>query len=149
MSDAEIVTRLERLERDNRRLERAGVALLVMLAAMTTIYATRPVPDTIKAHHFDVVDSNGIVQASMGLSIKGEPTIGLMNWQAKGVGGLQMSVSSEGAPSIVLTDAQGFMMDLGSTGTLIGEAAHTRHASAASIVMCGKDKEHHVIWKAP
>lgn len=65
MSDAELARRLERLERDNQRLKRGGLAILVLLAALTTIYATRPIPQVIKAHEFEAVDSAGKVRVKM------------------------------------------------------------------------------------
>lgn len=65
MTEAELTKRLEKLERDNRRLKRGGLALLAMLVTLTTIYATRPVPDVIKAHEFDVVDTAGKTLATL------------------------------------------------------------------------------------
>jgi hypothetical protein len=60
-----------------------------------------------------------------------------------------MDVNSSGAPQVELSDPQGFRMDLGSTGTINLKTGETQRTSAASIVMFGNDKEHHVIWRAP
>lgn len=68
MTEAELTARLERLERDNRRLKRGALALFVTLVALTTIYATRPVPEVIKAHEFEAVDGLGKVRVDMGIS---------------------------------------------------------------------------------
>lgn len=59
MTEAELMMRLEKLERDNRRHKRFGFAALVLVAVVGAIYATRPVPDKITAHEFDVVDEAG------------------------------------------------------------------------------------------
>lgn len=56
---------------------------------------------------------------------------------------------SSGEPSITFADRKGFMMSLGSTGTIAKVTGETQQTSAASIVMLGNDKSHHVIWQAP
>ena len=61
MSEAELVARIEKLEHDDRRLKRLGAAALLLVATLGLIAATRPVPDVIKAHEFEVVDSAGKV----------------------------------------------------------------------------------------
>ena len=62
MTDTELARRLEKLERDNRRFKRLGFAALVLVSALGAIYATRPVPDVIKARSFRVVDAAGVVR---------------------------------------------------------------------------------------
>lgn len=94
MPDTELTRRLEKLERDNRRLKRGGLALLAMLVALTTIYATRPVPDVIKAHKFEVLDSAGKVRISMYLGTMHWPEIGLSD--AKGNEDAQLYVADDG-----------------------------------------------------
>ncbi|MGA2607184.1 MAG: hypothetical protein ABSH01_06965 [Terriglobia bacterium] len=85
MSETDLIGRVKKLERDNRRLTGFALAALVLATALATIYATQPVPRTITAHEFDVVDSSGKVRVSMG-----------MPW---------------GAPGIYLSDAQGNQSD--------------------------------------
>ena len=65
MTEAELVARLEKLERDNRRLKRIGAGVLVLAAAVGMIAATRPVPQKITAHEFDVVDGRGTVRIKL------------------------------------------------------------------------------------
>lgn len=87
--------RLEKLERDNRRFKTFALAALVLPIALVSIYATRPVPQKITAHEFDLVDSSGTLRGKMFLH--------------------------SGAARIVLTDARGIARaELGTTG--IGEA---------------------------
>lgn len=104
MTDAELTARLEKLERDNRRLRAFAVAALVLAAALSTIYATAPVPEKITAHEFDVVDGSG--KARMKLrTIDGSPHTSL--YDAQGKVRAAMGMTSDGSPSIVLLDAQG------------------------------------------
>jgi hypothetical protein len=56
---------------------------------------------------------------------------------------------ASGNPTIRLSDPQGFEMDLGNTSTATPTTGATEQSSAASIVMFGGDKEHHVVWRAP
>jgi hypothetical protein len=123
MTDIELTKRLEKLERDNRRLKRFGLAALVIVAVIGTIAATQPVPQKITAHEFDVVDNSGEVRAEVGMFL--------------------------GAPDIRLDDAQGFSMVLGNAQTVTPATGATEQTSTASIIMFGNDKEHHVIWRAP
>lgn len=60
-----------------------------------------------------------------------------------------MWVSPSGEPSMTIKDAQGYSMDLGSTSTVLPFTGQTQQTSAASIVLFGNDKKHHVIWRAP
>lgn len=119
MTETELTTRLERLERDNRRLKGLAVAVLV-LAAGLSLYdaagvhaAPQSVPEKISAHEFDVVDSLGTPRIIMGsdpdTQTHGGPFIRL--YDAKGVQRLMMEVSSDtsevGGPSVWLLDAKG------------------------------------------
>lgn len=211
MSEAEIASRLERLERDIRRLKSLATAAIVLAAALGAVYATRPVPQSITAHAFEVVDDSGNVRARMSADpigdtgirfydahfamrammavlpsgearidlndahdyrsislrtrLSGDPGIELSDPQGKSrvvigqygigfydAGGGQrvaMGLNQKDAPFISLSDAEGFGMDLGSTATENSTTGQTQQTSAASIVMFGKDKGHHVIWQAP
>jgi len=170
MSETELVVRLERLERAHRRLKGFALAALGLATALATIYATQPVPRTITAHRFEVVDDAGKMQvelgldrwgtafigvhdagskggAFMGVGASGDPYITLTEFNAKGL--VRMDVNSSGSPVIGLSDAQGFRMDLGSTTTVKAKTGATEQTSAASIVMFGNDEKHRVIWQAP
>lgn len=60
-----------------------------------------------------------------------------------------MAVSQSGGATVTLQDTQGFRTDIGSTDTVTPATGATQHTSAASIIMFGNGKKHHVIWKAP
>jgi hypothetical protein len=76
MTDTEVVNRLEKLERDNQRLKRGVLAFLAVLVALSAIYATRPVPQKITAHEFDIVNAEGLRVGEIG-AWRGEPHIWL------------------------------------------------------------------------
>jgi hypothetical protein len=114
-----------------------------------------------------LLDAERKIRVSMGLDFLGSPSISLSDAPGKsrvdlgviyaepnillsnGKGNASMSVDPSGSPKIEFTDADGFEMDMGSTGTVSVKTGATEKTSAASIVMFGNDKEHHVIWQAP
>jgi hypothetical protein len=182
MTESELTARLERLERDNRRLKRAAIIPVLIAAALGAIFAARPTPDVIKAHAFQVVDSAGIVRATMTEDATGGASISLGFHKAPAALGLRrglmvanvtindppsqgpgimlgipgqgrayvgLTVTPKGEANIELQDAQDFSMDLGSANTVKPATGATQRTSAASIVMFGNDKKHHVIWQAP
>lgn len=194
MTETELADRLERLERDNRQLKTLATVALILAAALGAIYASRPVPDKITAHEFDVVDAAGRARVkiyaeygpdesnpeilitdphgknlvSIG-TMRGTGSLNLwetyndagigLGWNERGPlisfidsqGRSPMSfmVSTSGDPNVTLSDPQGYSMELGSTGIAQPTTGATQQTSAASIVMVGNDKDHHVIWKAP
>lgn len=195
MTETDLMQRLETLERDNRRFKRLALVALVLPIALVSIYATRPVPDIIKAHEFQVVDSAGVVQATLSMVSVVPPSL-VKRWKSlTGItagphaaltmrgsfeqngekvstrvdlapSDLMMLAASdresditdltEGglilmgpSPSVSLTDAKGFTMNLGSTDAVAEKTGATQQTSADSIVMFGNGKKHHVIWQAP
>lgn len=226
MIDTDLARRVEKLERENRRLKRMALLPLVLIAGLGTMYiascstrgkpggqqrdflgsATR-IPDRVTAREFDVVDSSGRVRirlksenpidrqeiaflSSTGkerivldqddeigslqfmdgdgndtVRITGSPwpadlsAIELFAGKAVGSAGItstgpgtkeiSLSVNYLGQPNIELADGEGFKMDLGSVDLQTIRTGETHQTSAASIVMFGNDKEHHVIWRAP
>ena len=68
MSEPTVVdARLDKIERDNRRLKLTVGALLLVLAAVPLIGAVMPeqIPQVITAREFSVVDENGTERAVM------------------------------------------------------------------------------------
>lgn len=176
MSETELAERLERLERNTRRLKGFCTAALVLAAALGAIAATRPVPDKITAHEFDVVDSFGEVRVRLASQDNSIPFVSLygsaQNSLVLSVGGVSSTNrsvrvgpwvvfhTSRGAPAISmgiqadepmlnLTDRRGFGIALGNSNMVVPATGETKHTSAASVVIFGNDKNHHVIWKAP
>ena len=69
MSEATLLeSRVDKIERDNRRLKLTVGALLLVLAAVPLIGAVMPqqVQGVIRAREFRVIDENGTRRASMG-----------------------------------------------------------------------------------
>jgi hypothetical protein len=227
MTETELLKRLEKLERDNRRMKRAGLIAVVTVAALELMAATRPVPQKVTAHELDIVDAAGRVRIRAAMSCPKQrgchPLIyltgdsgpagaviqpgllavmgqrgnallsgneldisGMQNGRVTGggatlavgftlssgqllhsTGGLSPSSPKEGgslslsgkdgefvyavadSPAIQVQDAKGFAMDLGSAPLVTAATGETHQTSAASIVMFGSDKRHHVIWQAP
>jgi hypothetical protein len=70
MTETELALKLERLERDNRRLKGFALGVLALAAVLSTvsvIYSSRHAAQTIKAHEFDVVDRSGKVRVRIAI----------------------------------------------------------------------------------
>ena len=64
---AEIAGRVQRLERDNRRLRlAAGCLVAVLVAATVAAVLPEQVPEVIEAREFRVLDENGTPRAGLG-----------------------------------------------------------------------------------
>lgn len=167
MAESELTERVERLEQANRRLWFIAVGTLALLAAaigFRAAYAAPEMPQKIVAHEFDVVDGSGNVRATFG-TVSGEPFVrltgankqsllagpGLISLLSDSSGGASLVDigAAHGSPSISLVDGKGFEMDLGGANVVEETTGATKQTSAASIVMFGNDKNHHVIWQAP
>lgn len=158
MSETDLVERLERLERAHRRLKGFAITTLVLATALVTIYATQPVPRTITAHEFNLVDDSGNVRVRTETR-EGGP--GLALYDAQGKLRAVMSLDSSGAPSINLDDAQEkgraviSLLSSGGPGIVLLDAQGEIRAdmslllSSDAPVITFYDKEHHVVWQAP
>ena len=68
MSEATLLeSRVDKIERDNRRLKLTVGALLLALAAVPLIGAVMPeqIPEMIQARRFEVIDENGTRRAGL------------------------------------------------------------------------------------
>ena len=89
-------SRVDKIERDNRRLKLTLGALLLALAAVPLVGAVMPgqIPELITAREFHVIDENGTPRASMstsGISYYGEngsrasmDNLGIRYWDGTG-----------------------------------------------------------------
>jgi hypothetical protein len=173
MTEADLAMRLDRLERDNKRLKRSLAVTLISLLALAAIGATEYVPKKITAHELDIVDDQGRMRVAVGtgfLSGVQRPSVGLFDatgslraeiaveddghpslalYGERNASALIADVWPPGKPSLELGDSEGFTMDLGSTSTVKPSTGEKQQTSAASITMFGNDKKHRVIWQAP
>lgn len=102
MTETELAERLERLERAHRRLKRFALAMLLLITALVTIYATQPVPEKITAHKFLAVDDSGNVRVLIDAT-KRMP--GIVLHDARDIAREAMVLDQSGSPSILLSDA--------------------------------------------
>jgi hypothetical protein len=138
MSETDLIGRLEKLERDNRRLKGSALAALVLATALATIYAAQPVPQTITAHEFNVVDSSGGVRVIVG-TFSGKPGIAVFDPQHKPHA--IMVVEPSGKPEIILGDLQGprvgMMVDLSDRPNIALEDAQGRPRAVMALDSSG------------
>lgn len=78
-----IVARLEKLERENRRLRRAGIAMVLGLALLGILGATRPAPKTLRARELLLTDSAGNVRAKLSAQNPRYPSLTLYDAQGR------------------------------------------------------------------
>jgi hypothetical protein len=114
--DRVILLRLAEVERDNRRLRRMGLYILVGvgallgLAAAFVVVAARHgmpgfVPQLAEAHRFVVRDDEGRVRAALGMSKEGSSQLVLQD--EGGRDRLRMSVLPDGGAGVALVDSAG------------------------------------------
>jgi hypothetical protein len=115
MTERELNERLERLEKDNRRLKRVGMVAVLIAAGLGAIAATRPTPERITAHEVDIVGSRGNTRIILSAS-SNSPSIALVD--AQGKPRAAVIVSTDGMASISITDAQGHPSVLMGEGSL-------------------------------
>jgi hypothetical protein len=76
-----IMQRLERLEKENRRLKRLGLAALAILGA-ALVMGQSPTKRTLEANEFILRDASGSVRATLKMD-KGEPLLSLLGSNGK------------------------------------------------------------------
>ena len=119
------------------------------------------------ANEIELHDAEGNAVAGIAASFGGEPTIWLTDAHGKSaqinladgpeiwLGDLQnksrvtLTAPPDTAPALALMDSDGYSTIIGGTDTVTPQTGQKHTTSAASIVMFGNDKEHHVIWQAP
>jgi len=171
---AEVLSRLERVENENRRMKRAALGVIALAGSVFLMGLVGPsTAKTIEAENFVVKDASGKVRAVFGMndSDRGGASLILGSDGAQAArekyvvrlhGGdyawLNMTagddsedinavINSDNGPELLLDDKKGYKTDIGQTDLVTTRTGETHRTSSASIVMYGKDK--HLIWSAP
>jgi len=98
-----ILSRLEKVEKENRTLKRFALAFLSLIAAVVVMGQARP-SRTMEAEQFVLKDPQGLVRARLGVS--GRATT-LNFYDAAGVLRQSLMVGANGIPGLSLFDAAG------------------------------------------
>jgi len=105
----QLTRRLDRLERENRRLKFVGALALLGLGALTVMGQTAPtsVANTLEAERFVLRDNAGNVRATLGLRPDGTAALALADdtQQDRAV----LSVTAPGQASVDLSDRAGHL----------------------------------------
>lgn len=158
MTEFDLVARLERLERDNRRLKRFGAAALVLVATLGAISiascssagrrtGAQGVLDRITAHEFDLLDSGGKVRVkiAMDCSIPKDcwPGIDLYDQSGRvltGIGAGTLEVTGEKGNTTLLEN--GIQVEGPSNGGGLGDIANLGvglFGKGAALTLSGPD----------
>jgi hypothetical protein len=105
MTIDELSARLERVERQNRRLRAGGVAAVVLLAAGVAMGQAAPVPKVVRAERWEVVDGGGTVRAKCFVSPEG--AVGLALCDRDGKVRALYGVNKDDFPHFAFMDAGG------------------------------------------
>lgn len=124
----QILTRLEKLERQNRALKRGGVVVLLALVSVGLMAQTKPqttpkkrttkpaaaapaapaepvLPKNIEAESFTLKDANGKVRAELAMSGTG-PALKLHDVNGSALVTISLNDSSPAGPYVLLSDPQ-------------------------------------------
>ncbi len=159
-----LTARLDRLERENRRLKLAGAILLLALAAVGAMGQVLPkaVPKVIEAERFVLRDTKGKIVAILGADAPGTPALSLHDQNEKVRAAL--AIAADGRPFLALLDQNGKQraaLSVGVDGTsalLLSDQNGKLRAGmtatgtveqrpASSLVLFDRDGK--VIWRVP
>src|ERR1700744_2100747 len=121
----QILSRLEKLERQNRTMKRGGLALLLALTSVGLMAQTTPtksppptppaappaapaepvLPKNIEAESFTLKDANGKVRAELAMSGTG-PSLKLESVNGSALVTISLNDSSPAGPYVLLSDPQ-------------------------------------------
>ena len=99
-----ITARLDKVERENRRLKRAGTAGLVIAACIVVMGQAKPLPDVIEARSFVVKDSDGRPRIELGFR---DNSSGIMLKDSAGTTIVEMALLHDAIPIVAFSDSQG------------------------------------------
>ena len=100
-----VAERLDKLEKQNRRLKYAGAAALLLVSTALVMGQAAPVPETIEARMFIVRDADGTARAALTVTELGPS---LVLYDADGKLRAELTVMETG-PRLHLLDADGTM----------------------------------------
>ncbi len=151
-----IVQRLDRLERENRRLKRMGALVAVGIAAVVLMGQAKPSKEAkvIEAEEIIIRDKNKQIRvsiSSLGIHVLNaeEVTSVFSDGITLGTRKLRLMVLSNTStgPSLSLVDRQGNIRALlGASLEMTGTGVVTRRAESSLALF---DQKEEVIWKAP
>lgn len=97
-----IMLRLDRVERENRRLKRLSLAVMVVVAAILLMaQAPSHKTRTVEADRFVLIDASGQVRADLAMAADNTPALTLLNEK----GSPLVSLRGADSPSLTLSNA--------------------------------------------
>ena len=143
-----VVARLEKLERQNRRMKQAGAVALI-LAAAVLLMGQAPATRTVEANEFVLKDSSGTVRGRFSTY---EQNTHLWLYDANGksrmwlhVGGLVLWDNDGKTRAALSMNEEETILDLVGTN---GSGAHLGiDVDGPGLIL--SDKDNKVLWKAP
>ncbi len=142
-----LAQRLDRLERENRRLKLAGAILLLALVAVGAMGQVLPkaVPKVVEAERFVLRDTKGKTRGGLGVLADGTTALAFydQNEKVRAVLGVEPA-----GPSLVLYGQNSETRAvLGHIGLETKATGTVEQRPASSLVLFDRDGK--VIWKAP
>ena len=155
---ASVVTRLEKVERQNWWMKVGGIMVLLITGAGLLMGQAMPRATTIEAQAFVVRDAAGKQRASLHLSPEGGAALSFFD--PAGVGRAALRVDRDGSPDLTLLDQAAKVRAVvrveqaGLPGLVFfdqaGKARATLYVvSDGSAVLQLSEKDEKVFWRAP
>lgn len=102
-----LVQRLDRVERENRRWKRAGTTVLAALAALVLMGQAKPdkVAEVVEAEKFVLRDKTGKLRATLAIAADGVVSLSLTGTTEKP--GAVLAAARDGASTLILYNKDG------------------------------------------
>jgi hypothetical protein len=153
-----VVTRLEKVERQNWRMKVGGILVLLVASAGLLMGQAMPRATTLEAETFIVRDATGKQRAALHLAPEGG--VALSFFDPAGIGRAALRVDRDGSPDLTLFDQAAKVRALlrvertGLPGLVFfdeaGKARATLYVeSEGSAVLQLSRKDEKVFWRAP
>jgi hypothetical protein len=152
-----VIARLEKIERQHRRLKRAVAGLLLLGSSLVLMGALASPSRTVKAEHFALLDPRGKVRAR--LSTIGD-SAALSFHDQQGLTRASLTIGADGFPGLVFHDQHGEVRVF--LGVVDGEpilGLRDRSGTQRAMVKLGKvdgaplifvtDTDGNMLWHAP